>query len=185
MWNKILEVINSDKDPLEIVQINSQSDDVLDYDRHKNGWNVIVVGGAAISRGITLEGLSVSYFTRVAKLPTSDTLIQMGRWFGYRKGYEDLWRIFVPKILHILFRQFSFTMEKAREKFQDLSEQGRSPADYAIEIPCFPGWNLISKTKAKDIKIIPERLVKFMPLSLKSIILIKFIKISEGKPHIP
>ena len=165
VWNKILEVINSDKDPLEIVQINSQSDDVLDYDRHKNGWNVIVVGGAAISRGITLEGLSVSYFTRVAKLPTSDTLIQMGRWFGYRKGYEDLWRIFVPKILHILFRQFSFTMEKAREKFQDLSEQGRSPADYAIEIPCFPGWNLISKTKAKDIKIIPEPYSSFTATS--------------------
>ena len=44
-------------------------------------------------------------------------------------------------------------MEKAREKFQDLSEQDRSPADYAMEIPCFPGWNLVSKTKARDIKM--------------------------------
>ena len=165
VWNKILETITSENKPLEIVQINSQSDDVLDYDRHKNGWNVIVIGGAAISRGITLEGLSVSYFTRVAKLPTSDTLIQMGRWFGYRKGYEDLWRVYVPKILHILFRQFSFTMEKAREKFQDLSEQNRSPADYAIEVPCFPGWNLVSKTKARDIKIIPEPYSSFSATS--------------------
>ena len=118
-----------------------------------------------ISRGITLEGLIVSYFTRVAKLPTSDTLIQMGRWFGYRKGYEDLWRVYVPKILHILFRQFSYTMEKAREKFQDLSEQGRSPADYAIEVPCFPGWNLVSKTKARDIKVIPEPYSSFTATS--------------------
>mgnify|MGYP001235841883 FL=1 len=165
IWNKILEVITSENNPLDIVQINSQSDDILDYDRHKNGWNVIVIGGAAISRGITLEGLTVSYFTRVAKLPTSDTLIQMGRWFGYRKGYEDLWRVYVPKVLHILFRQFSFTMEKAREKFQDLSEQNRSPADYAIEVPCFPGWNLVSKTKARDIKIIPEPYSSFTATS--------------------
>ena len=71
------------------------------------------VGGAAISRGITLEGLNVSYFTRVAKIPTYDTLLQMGRWFGYRKGYEELWLVYVPKTLHILFRLVSFTMDKA------------------------------------------------------------------------
>ena len=165
VWGKISEVITSESNPLGLVQINSQSDDVLDYDLHENGWNVIDVGGAAISRGITLEGLTVSYFTRIAKLPTSDTLIQMGRWFGYRKGYEDLWRVYVPKILHILFRQFSFTVEKAREKFQDLSEQNRNPADYAIEVPCFPGWNLVSKTKAKDIKIIPEPYSSFTATS--------------------
>ena len=156
LWDKIMEVITSETNPLDVVQINSQSDDILDYDRHENGWNVIVVGGAAISRGITLEGLNVSYFTRVAKIPTSDTLIQMGRWFGYRKGYEDLWRVYVPKTLHILFRQFSFTMEKARERFHELSEDGRRPIDYGMEIPCFPGWNLVSKTKGRDIEIVKE-----------------------------
>ena len=56
-------------------------------------------------------------------------------------------------------------MEKAREKFADLSEQGRNPADYAIEVPCFPGWNLVSKTKAKDIKIIPEPYSSFTATS--------------------
>ena len=173
VWDKILEIITSETNPLELVQINSLSDDVLDYDRHKNGWNVIVVGGAAISRGITLEGLSVSYFTRIAKIPTSDTLIQMGRWFGYRKGYEDLWRVYVPKILHILFRQFSFTMEKAREKFHDLSEQDKRPADYAIEVPCFPGWNLVSKTKARDIKIIPEPYSSFTATSRTPVLYFK------------
>ena len=116
IWDKIAEIIVSETNPIGIVQINSLSDDVLDYDRHKKGWNVIVVGGAAISRGITLEGLTVSYFTRIAKIPTLDTLVQMGRWFGYRKGYEDLFRVYVPKTLHILFRQFSFTIERAREK---------------------------------------------------------------------
>ena len=82
------------------MKINSTSDDSLDYERkekEKKAWNIIVIGGAAVSRGITLEGLNVSYFTRLAKLPTSDTLIQMGRWFGYRDGYEDLWRVYCPK----------------------------------------------------------------------------------------
>ena len=165
VWNKILETINSEANPLDIVQINSPSQDVLNYDEHKKGWNVIVVGGAAVSRGITLEGLSISYFTRLAKIPTLDTLVQMGRWFGYRKGYEDLYRIYVPKILHILFRQFSFTMEKAREKFSDLSEQGRRPADYAFEIPSFTGWNLIAKDKAKDMSTLREPYTYFTATS--------------------
>ena len=165
VWNKVLETITSEGNPLDIVQINSPSQDVLNYDEHKKGWNVIVVGGAAVSRGITLEGLSISYFTRLAKIPTLDTLVQMGRWFGYRKGYEDLYRIYVPKILHILFRQFSFTMEKAREKFSDLSEQGRRPADYAFEIPSFTGWNLIAKDKAKDMSTLREPYTYFTATS--------------------
>lgn len=165
IWDKIAEIIVSETNPIGIVQINSLSDDVLDYDRHKKGWNVIVVGGAAISRGITLEGLTVSYFTRIAKIPTLDTLVQMGRWFGYRKGYEDLFRVYVPKTLHILFRQFSFTIERAREKFEDLSEQERRPADYAFEVPCFSGWNLTAKAKSKDMSTIQEPYSYFTSIS--------------------
>ncbi len=173
VWNKVAESISSETNPIEIVQINSLSDDVLDYDNHKKGWNVIVVGGAAISRGITLEGLTVSYFTRVAKIPTLDTLVQMGRWFGYRKGYEDLFRVYVPKILHILFRQFSFTIERAREKFADLSEQERRPADYAFEVPCFSGWNLTAKTKSKDMSTIQEPYSYFTSISRTPVLYFK------------
>jgi hypothetical protein len=116
IWDKVSETIVSETNPIDIVQINSLSDDVLDYDGHKKGWNVIVVGGAAISRGITLEGLTVSYFTRVAKIPTLDTLVQMGRWFGYRKGYEDLFRVYVPKTLHILFPTILIYYRKSKGK---------------------------------------------------------------------
>ena len=161
IWKKISSVLTDEEKKIDIIQINSTSDDSLAYEEKEEGWNVIVVGGAALSRGITLEGLSVSYFLRIAKIPTSDTLIQMGRWFGYRKGYEDLWRVYCPKILHILFRQFSFSMEKAREKFADLMDQNLSPEDYAVEVPCFPGWNLVSKTKAKDISVIKEPFSSF------------------------
>ena len=82
------------------------------------------------------EGLSVSYFLRIAKTPVSDTLTQMGRWFGYRHGYEDLYRIYVPKILHILFRQFTYAMEFAREKFREMqtSEPPKTPIEFSMEI---------------------------------------------------
>jgi len=161
IWNKILSLLTEDSKKIELIRINSTSDDNLAYEEKKNGWNVIVVGGAALSRGITLEGLSVSYFLRIAKIPASDTLIQMGRWFGYRRGYEDLWRVYCPKTLHVLFRQFSFTMEKAREKFADLMDLDLSPEDYAVEVPCFAGWNLVSKTKARDISVIKEPFSSF------------------------
>ena len=169
IWAKIIKIICDESNPIDVLQINSMSEDSLDYETKEKGgknWNIIVIGGAAVSRGITLEGLSISYFSRLAKKPTSDTLIQMGRWFGYRKGYEDIFRVFCPKILHILFRQFSFTYEKARDHFVELSAPPpKSPKDYAFEIPCFDGWNLVSKQKGKDITIIKEPFSSFLSKS--------------------
>lgn len=62
--------------------INGGSADVLDYVDHPNGLSVIAIGGDKLSRGLTLEGLSVSYYLRASTM--YDTLMQMGRWFGYR-----------------------------------------------------------------------------------------------------
>ena len=160
VWKKITETL-VDEEKFDIVQINSNSADILDYENKKKGWNVIVIGGAAISRGLTLEGLSVSYFLRVAKTPVADTLIQMGRWFGYRRGYEDLYRIYVPKILHILFRQFTYAMEFARGKFGEMQIDRRSPIEFSMEIPTFPGWNLIAASKSKDLIVLPEPLYSY------------------------
>ena len=74
---------------LTVVEVNQRtSSAILDYDSFKeNGFRVIAVGGNSLSRGLTLEGLCVSYFYRNSQ--AYDTLLQMGRWFGYRIGYED------------------------------------------------------------------------------------------------
>lgn len=164
IWTKVKELL-SDEQNFEVIIINSKSTDNLNYSKQPEGWNVIVIGGAAISRGITLEGLSISYFLRIAKTPVSDTLIQMGRWFGYREGYEDLFRIYCPKILHILFRQFTYAMEFARAKFAEMQggggEESKTPTDYAMEIPSFEGWKLISAAKAKDTQVFHEPLFSY------------------------
>ena len=78
-----------------MVEVNSRAAGSLDYPAHEAlGLNVIAVGGFSLSRGLTLEGLVVSYFLRNSMM--YDTLLQMGRWFGYRRGYEDLCRVWMP-----------------------------------------------------------------------------------------
>lgn len=79
-----------------VVEVNaSKRSQPLDYDQDgEHGVTVIAVGGFSLSRGLTLEGLTVSYFLRNSMM--YDTLMQMGRWFGYRSGYEDLCRVWIP-----------------------------------------------------------------------------------------
>jgi hypothetical protein len=79
-----------------VVEVNaSKRSQALDYDQgDEHGVTVIAVGGFSLSRGLTLEGLTISYFLRNSMM--YDTLMQMGRWFGYRPGYEDLCRIWIP-----------------------------------------------------------------------------------------
>ncbi|MRX50282.1 endonuclease [Paracoccus sp. S-4012] len=79
-----------------VIEVNaSRRSQPLDYDQHgEHGVTVIAVGGFSLSRGLTLEGLTVSYFLRNSMM--YDTLMQMGRWFGYRPGYEDLCRVWMP-----------------------------------------------------------------------------------------
>jgi hypothetical protein len=79
-------VVNSDTD----VQKQQQA---LDFDRYGT-WRILV-GGAKLSRGFTVEGLTVTYFRRATQM--SDSLTQMGRWFGFRKGYKDLVRLFIAR----------------------------------------------------------------------------------------
>ena len=95
-WPDVQERLHESADAVRVVEVNSQSSDSLDYAEHEvSGLNVIAVGGFSLSRGLTLEGLVVSYFLRNSMM--YDTLLQMGRWFGYRPGYEDLCRVWMPE----------------------------------------------------------------------------------------
>jgi hypothetical protein len=77
-----------------VLLVNSNADaDQLAFDAEPV-WK-IVVGGSKLSRGFTVEGLTVSYFRR--RSPTADTLMQMGRWCGFRPGYLDLVRLFIAR----------------------------------------------------------------------------------------
>ena len=88
-WTEVFEELKNSSKTVQVFEINGNSKDALDYSLYKNkGLNVIAVGGDKLSRGLTLEGLSITYYFRNTLM--YDTLMQMGRWFGYRKGYMDL-----------------------------------------------------------------------------------------------
>lgn len=105
------EVYSGEKTPILVVNGDAQVEARLDFDR-KATWK-IVVGGAMLSRGFTIEGLTISYFRRA---PTAhDTLLQMGRWFGYRFGYQDLVRIYLASNASITKKQTVNLYEAFRE----------------------------------------------------------------------
>lgn len=98
---------------------------------------VIVVGGGTLSRGLTLEGLFVSYFTRSSN--TYDTLLQMGRWFGYRPGYEDLQRIWISDGLDDDYRHLALVETELRSEVEKLIKSGEAPEKITVRVREHPG----------------------------------------------
>ena len=95
-WPDVQSRLHESASAVNVVEVNNRAPGSLDYAAHEtSGLNVIAVGGFSLSRGLTLEGLVVSYFLRNSMM--YDTLLQMGRWFGYRRGYEDLCRVWMPE----------------------------------------------------------------------------------------
>lgn len=96
----------------------------------------IVIGGNTLSRGLTLEGLTVSYFLRTTQ--TADTLMQMGRWFGYRRGYELLPRIWITNRTKEKFEMLTKLDDDLRIEIHNMMALHLSPAEYAPRIDTFP-----------------------------------------------
>jgi hypothetical protein len=100
--------------------------------RDEVATNAIVIGGTSLSRGFTIEGLSISYFLRNTVF--WDTLLQMGRWFGYRTGYEDLCRIFMPADRIEDFSEIIIATENLFKDFKLMAEKGMTPNDFGLSI---------------------------------------------------
>lgn len=104
--------------------------------RSADGRRVISVGGMILSRGLTLEGLTTSYFYQRTQL--SDTLLQMGRWFGYRKGYEDLVRIWIDPEVRGWFHFAATTLEEIRDDIRLMRNVEATPAEFGLKIRQHP-----------------------------------------------
>ncbi|MBQ3383526.1 MAG: Z1 domain-containing protein [Bacteroidales bacterium] len=137
-WQEIKSQLFKAVQKITVKAINGSSKDALTYyDNKEEGISVIAIGGDKLSRGLTLEGLSISYFLRASKM--YDTLMQMGRWFGYRHGYVDLCRLFTSSELNEWYRHISLASEELREEFSYLYEVGGTPEDYALRVRNHPG----------------------------------------------
>lgn len=151
-WLDILKELNNAVSKIEVRAVHGlKSNSTLvyknikeiDYDEYENGFSVIAVGGSRLARGITLEGLSVSYYLRASKM--YDTLMQMGRWFGYRPGYADLMRLYTTDTLTQWFNHIAIATEEMRIDFDELSSlPGVTPADFQLKVQNHDGLLVIT-----------------------------------------
>ena len=126
---------------IEVKAVNTVEKDVLDYESGEKKY--IVVGGNKLSRGFTLEGLTINYFIRNTNY--ADTLLQMGRWFGYRPGYLDCCKLFTTADSFEKFDQVTWTIEELEEEFRKLSRDKKKPKDYATKVLTHPGTLQITR----------------------------------------
>ena len=107
-----------------------------------------MIGGDKLARGLTLEGLIISYFTRSSN--TYDTLMQMGRWFGYRSGYLDLCRLFTTKLLHGYFVDISRATEDLVRQIKYMSEDVKqTPLQFGLGVESNPDLLITSRNKLR------------------------------------
>ena len=118
---------------IELRVMNGQAKDALEYyERRREGLSVVAIGGNKLSRGLTLEGLSVSYYLRASLM--YDTLLQMGRWFGYRPRYEDLCRLYTTRDLYSWYREITQASDELREMLEEMSAQRANPEQFGLRV---------------------------------------------------
>jgi hypothetical protein len=134
-------------------EVNGTVKDSLDYVEHPDGLNVIAVGGAKLSRGLTLEGLSVSYYLAGSRM--YDTLMQMGRWFGYRPGYLDLCRLYTTDELARRYALITGAAEELYREFDYMVALGSSPRDFGLRVQQHPdGLMVTAPNKMKTAQLL-------------------------------
>ena len=140
LWPLFEQVVSNTR----IVVDNHRSMDRLDFSDARRGTIYLVIGGNTLSRGLTLEGLIVSYFIRTST--AYDTLMQMGRWFGYRKDYEDLPRIWMTDELIENFFDLATVEEDFRSEVKRYTLQ-KTPAQFGPRIRTHPSLSITSRLK--------------------------------------
>ena len=129
---------------IKTLLINSKSKEQLNYDDYKNdgGLHVIAVGGYSLSRGFTLEGLTISYFLRNTAM--YDTLLQMGRWFGYRDNYDDICRVYLRDESIKWYEHIADATEELRNEFEIMQKAQMTPRDFGLKVRKHPDSLLIT-----------------------------------------
>lgn len=135
---KVLDVLDT---PIE----NGFSESRIDYEGTPKIY--IVVGGTVLARGLTLEGLMVSYFVRSTS--QYDTLLQMGRWFGYRHGYEDIPRIWMTEELRLAFRAMASVEAEVRSDIMEYADRKVTPMAFAVRVKSIPGMAITAASKMR------------------------------------
>jgi hypothetical protein len=156
-WTEIRKSLYSAISSVKTVTINQKTEETekLNYTQYPSGRRVIAIGGLTLSRGLTLEGLSTSYFYRNSK--AYDTLLQMGRWFGYRSGYQDLCRVWVASDAQEWFEHIADVVDELRFDIKRMHINKKPPKLFGMRVRSHPGALLVTARNkmrnAKEIEI--------------------------------
>ena len=141
-WEEVRSRLVASSQRIQVKVINGAARDALDYWDHPEGLSAIAIGGDKLSRGLTLEGLSVSYYLRTSRM--YDTLLQMGRWFGYRPGYVDLCRLYTTDELRDFYSHITMATDELRQEFDLMADRGMTPRDFGIRVRSHPAGLVIT-----------------------------------------
>lgn len=146
-WNDVKAALWSVFEHLRTYVVNSKSDEVLDFAKYEKdgiGLTAIAIGGLSLSRGLTIEGLTISYMYRNTRM--YDTLMQMGRWFGYRPGYEDICRVWLPIDSINWYKHIALASEELRQQITRMRQADMSPRDFGLYVKSHPDSLLVTAT---------------------------------------
>ena len=130
-FENVQKQLSKSVDAIEVDVINAQNKS-FNYEDYPNGARIIAVGGFALSRGLTLEGLSTSYLYRNTLM--YDTLMQMGRWFGYRPNYDDLIKLYMPNQSIDWYSQILDATEDLKKQIKRMANEHQTPKEFGIYI---------------------------------------------------
>lgn len=130
-WSRIQHRLKAAVAPIIVRTVNQNNGaENIDYKNSPDGMRIIAIGGDSLSRGLTLEGLCISYFYRQSS--TYDTLMQMGRWFGYRDGYADLCRVWMTEESIEWYTYINRATEKLKDQFFIMCNRNRDPSNFGF-----------------------------------------------------
>lgn len=171
-WPDVQSKLREAADPVEVLILNSSSQDTLDYSlrNYPIGRRIVAVGGLGLSRGLTLEGLITSYFLRNSIM--YDTLMQMGRWFGYRDGYADLCRIFMTSAANSWYSHIADATEELRRDFKSMERAKLTPKEFGLRVRSHPTSLIVTaRNKMRSGKKVPIQIALEGRLAETSVLL--------------
>jgi len=149
-WKALYEYLKNIEKPVTMA-INTKSEDQLIW-KDTSPRKVIAIGGFTLSRGITLSGLTISYIYRNSK--AFDTIMQMGRMFGYRDGYRDLVRLWVDPDFADAFDSATRATDDLRNDIIQMTKLGMTPRQFGMKVSSYPGLLPTAKNKMQNSEII-------------------------------
>ena len=167
-WDVIQHALKDAVLPVTIRAVNQRTGAAsLDYAVHRDtGLRVIAVGGNSLSRGLTLEGLCTSYFYRNSQM--YDTLLQMGRWFGYRDGYQDLCRVWLSPEAQHWYGHITEATEELRAEIRRMHSLGLTPREFGLKVRAHPDSLIVTaRNKMRSAKTV-ERVISVSEQGLET-----------------